>query len=113
MTNSTNDLPDYTAFHRKRRQSFYSLSHSRQNLNLICTVASSETTPNLHFIQKQKLHSAAFGQQANYTDCATTAGRRILVPTFADRGVSRGQRRCSPRPVVSVFYTPAATLSFE
>jgi hypothetical protein len=29
--------------------------------------------------------------QANYTDWPTAAGRRILVPTFADRRVSRGQ----------------------
>jgi hypothetical protein len=37
-------------------------------------------------------HSLAFIPQANYTDCATATGRRILVPTFADRGMSRGQR---------------------
>ena len=28
-----------------------------------------------------------------------------LVPTFADRGVSRGQRNGSPRPLISVFWT--------
>jgi hypothetical protein len=32
----------------------------------------------------------AFPQQANYTDWAKADGQRILVPTFADRGVSRG-----------------------
>ena len=26
-----------------------------------------------------------------------------LVPTFADRGVSRGQRNGSPQPLISVF----------
>jgi hypothetical protein len=26
-----------------------------------------------------------------------------LVPTFADRGVSRGQRNGSPRPLISAF----------
>jgi len=31
------------------------------------------------------------------------------VPTFADRGVSRGQRNGSPRPLISVFWTGAAT----
>jgi hypothetical protein len=34
----------------------------------------------------------ALSPQANYTDWATATGRRILVSTFADRGVSRGQR---------------------
>ena len=32
-----------------------------------------------------------------------------LVPTFADRGMSRGQRNGSPRPLISVFWTGAAT----
>jgi hypothetical protein len=30
--------------------------------------------------------------QVNYTDCATATCWQNLVPTFADRGVSRGQR---------------------
>jgi hypothetical protein len=29
--------------------------------------------------------------QANYTDCTAATCRRNLVPTFVDRGVSRGQ----------------------
>ena len=36
------------------------------------------------------------------------SGRRRsakLVPTFADRGVSRGQRNGSPRPLISVYRT--------
>ena len=32
-----------------------------------------------------------------------------LVPTFADKGVSRGQRNGSPRPLISVFWTGAST----
>ena len=32
-----------------------------------------------------------------------------LVPTFVDRGVSRGQRNGSPQPLISVFWTGAAT----
>jgi hypothetical protein len=40
--------------------------------------------------------------QANYTDRATaTVGE--VVPTFADRGLLRGQRNGSPRPLISVF----------
>ena len=40
------------------------------------------------------------------------SGRRRsakLVPTFADRGVSRGQRDGSPRPLISVYWTWIAT----
>jgi hypothetical protein len=32
-----------------------------------------------------------FSPQADYTDCATATCWRNLVPTFVDRGVSRGQ----------------------
>ena len=41
--------------------------------------------------------------QANYTDRAAAAGSAKLVPTFAGRGVSRGQRNGSPRPLISVI----------
>jgi hypothetical protein len=34
----------------------------------------------------------AFSPQANCADWATATDRRILVATFVDRGVSRGQR---------------------
>jgi hypothetical protein len=61
---------------------------------------------NLHYIQyrlhlepgrtKQKTNSVAFSPQANYTDWATATCPRNLVPTFVDRGVSRGQRGRSP-----------------
>ena len=40
------------------------------------------------------------------------SGRRRsakLVPTFADRGVSRGQRNGSPGPLISVYRTWIAT----
>jgi hypothetical protein len=36
--------------------------------------------------------SAAFNLPAKYADWATAIGQRILVPNFADRGVSHGQR---------------------
>jgi len=32
---------------------------------------------------------------------------------FADRGVSRGQRNGSPRPLISVFWTGAATFFYS
>jgi hypothetical protein len=40
--------------------------------------------------------------QANYADRATAAVGET-VPTFAVRGVLRGQRNGSPRPLISVF----------
>jgi hypothetical protein len=36
-----------------------------------------------------------------------------LVPAFADRRVSRNQRGRSPKAVISVFFTGAATFSSE
>jgi hypothetical protein len=46
-----------------------------------------------------------------------TADRRrstnFVLPTFACRGVSRGQRRGSQRPLISGFYTRATTLYFK
>jgi hypothetical protein len=41
--------------------------------------------------KKTKQNYAAFSPQANYTDRSTAICWRNLVPTFADRGVSRGQ----------------------
>jgi hypothetical protein len=41
---------------------------------------------------KQTTNSVALSPQAKYTDWATATCRRNLVPTFVDRGVSRGQR---------------------
>jgi hypothetical protein len=46
--------------------------------------------------QTNKTNSVAISWQANYTDSETATGRRILVPPFADKGVSRGQRNGSP-----------------
>jgi hypothetical protein len=43
-----------------------------------------------------KTNSVAFSPQANYNDLATATCWRHLVPTFAERGVSRGQRGGSP-----------------
>jgi hypothetical protein len=44
-------------------------------------------------------YSVAFSPQANYADWATAAGQRMLVPTFADRGMSRGLRGGTPTAV--------------
>jgi hypothetical protein len=44
-------------------------------------------------------NSVAFSPQANYTDWSTAAGQQTLVPTFVDRGVSRGQHGGTPTAV--------------
>jgi hypothetical protein len=41
----------------------------------------------------------AFSPQANYTDWATDTCWRNVMPTFVDRGVSRGQHGGSPTVV--------------
>jgi hypothetical protein len=46
-----------------------------------------------------QLNSVALSPQAKYTDWATATCGRNLVPTFADRGVSRSQRGGSPTVV--------------
>jgi hypothetical protein len=46
-----------------------------------------------------KTNSVAFSPQGNYTDWATATGRRIFVPKFVDRAVSRGQRGETPTAV--------------
>jgi hypothetical protein len=46
-----------------------------------------------------KTNSVAFSPQTNYTDWATASCWRNLVPTFADRGLSLGQRGGSPTVV--------------
>jgi hypothetical protein len=45
----------------------------------------------------------SFCPQANCTDLVTAAGRRILVPNFADKGVSPGENSGFPQPFVSGF----------
>jgi hypothetical protein len=56
--------------------------------------------------RQNKKKSVGFSPQANYTDWATATCRRNLVPTFADRGVSRGERGGSPTVVKSQFSRP-------
>jgi hypothetical protein len=45
---------------------------------------------------KNKTNSVVFSPQTSYTEGANATCQRNLVPTFADRGVSRGQRAGSP-----------------
>jgi hypothetical protein len=47
---------------------------------------------------KQETNSVILSPQANYTDRAAATWRPNLVPTFVDRGMSRGQ--CGGSPTV-------------
>jgi hypothetical protein len=64
-----------------------------------------EVSSHFHFIHYScnNFFSVVFSQRANYTDWVTATCRRNLVPTFVDRGVSRGQRSGSPTVFNPVF----------
>jgi hypothetical protein len=62
---------------------------------------------------RNKTNSVAFSPQANYTDCSTATGRRNLVPTFVDRGMSRGQSGESPKVVNLSFLDRSRYFSFK
>jgi hypothetical protein len=55
----------------------------------------------------------AFIPQTNYTDWATVTGRRILVPNFVDRGVSRFQRGGTSTAVNLSFLDWSSYFSFQ
>jgi hypothetical protein len=60
----------------------------------------------------KQTNSVAFSPQANYTNWSTATCWRNLVPTFADRGVSRGQRDGSPTVVNLSFLNRSRYFSF-
>jgi hypothetical protein len=62
-------------------------------------MSSPETPSSVNYIA---LKLRDLSPQANNTDRATTADGEV-VPTFADRGVLRGQRNEFPQPLISVF----------
>jgi hypothetical protein len=55
----------------------------------------------------------AFSPQASYTDWAAATDRRILVRTFADGGLSRGQRGRTPTAVNLSFLDRNRYFSFQ
>jgi hypothetical protein len=59
----------------------------------------------LQLLTNKQTNSVGFSPQANYT----ATGRRILVPIFVDRGVSRGQRGGLPM-AVNLFSMPSPLL---
>jgi hypothetical protein len=58
-------------------------------------------------------NSVAFSPQANYTEWSAANCWRNLVTTFADGGVSRGQRGGSPTIVNLSFLDRSRYFSFE
>jgi hypothetical protein len=62
---------------------------------------------------KKQTNSVALSPRANYTDCATATCRRNLVPTFVDRGVSRGERDGSPTVINLSFLDRSRYFFFQ
>jgi hypothetical protein len=63
--------------------------------------------------QNKKTNSVALSPRANYTDSATSTCLRNLVPTFVDRGVSRGQSDGFPTVVNFSFLDRSRYFSFK
>jgi hypothetical protein len=68
---------------------------------------------NLKSYTNKQTNSVAFSPRANYTDWATATYWRNLVPTFVDRGVSRGQRGGSSTVVNLSFLDRSRYFSFK
>jgi hypothetical protein len=78
----------------------------------------SPTVVNLSFLDweaqtNKTTNSVALSPRTNYTDWATETFRRNIVPTFVDRGVSRGQRGGSPTVVNLSFLDRSRYFSFK
>jgi hypothetical protein len=68
---------------------------------------------NFYIASQTKTNSMAFSPQANYTNWATATCWQNLVPTCADRGVSRGQRGESPTVINLNFLHRSHYFSFK
>jgi hypothetical protein len=66
-----------------------------------------------HYTQTKQSNSVTLSPQANFTDWSTATCRRNLVPTFVDRGVSRGQRGGTPTVVNLSFLDRSRYFSFK
>jgi hypothetical protein len=60
-----------------------------------------------------KKNSVAFSPQVNYTSWATTTGWQILLPTFVDSKVSRGQCGGTPTAVNLSFLVWSCYFFFQ
>jgi hypothetical protein len=59
------------------------------------------------------IKSVAFSPQVNCTDWVTATGQQILVPAFADRGVSRGHHGGTPMAANLSFLDWSCYFSFD
>jgi hypothetical protein len=66
-----------------------------------------------HWDTPKKTNSLALSPRTNYTDWAAATCRRNLVPTFVDRGMSRGQLGGSPTVVNLSFLDRSRYFSFK
>jgi hypothetical protein len=86
-----------------RNQGFSSHRLKAYLFTCVCSVQSPIAPSGLwrhyRFIQNKKTNSMALSPRPNYTDWATATCRWHLVPSFVDRGVSRGQHGGSPTVV--------------
>jgi hypothetical protein len=67
----------------------------------------------MQYIPVSYKNSVAFSLQENYTDWVTSTCWRILVLTFLDRGVSRGQHNGPPTVVNLSFLDRSCYFSFR
>jgi hypothetical protein len=81
----------------------YDSSSAEKNAGHLSETYAGLTYAYILYVVRIQTNSVAFSPRANYTDWTTAACRWNLVPAFADRGVSRGQRGGSLRSLIWVF----------
>jgi hypothetical protein len=86
----TNRVENISRYWNQRRVHY---SNGRNTYNRL------QPVPEVYTNKNKQTNSVALSPRANYTDWATAPCWWILVPTFVDRGVSRGQRGGSPTVV--------------
>jgi hypothetical protein len=64
-------------------------------------------------LENKQTNCVAFSPQSSHTDLSTATSRRILMPTFVDRGVSRGPLDGSPTVVNLSFLDRSRYFSFK
>jgi hypothetical protein len=83
-------------------------------IRTFCIVRAGRNSSNYNVTKHTKqTNSVALSPQANYTDWMTATCWRNLVPTFVDRGVSRGQHGGSPTVVNLSFIDRSRYFSFK
>jgi hypothetical protein len=94
----------------QRSTAAYFLAHGALRFRGVESCGSSH---GIGFSTLKHTSSVTLSPRANYTDWATATCRRNLVPTFVDRGGSRGQRGGSLTVVNLSFFLPEPLLFFQ